>query len=178
MAVQEIDVNLDSGGGDVVGPASGGLALSLLTSAAAATTNAFETRWRAFIAQHDASADEETSFAFPVPTNYASGGTLVLQWYCDATSGCVLWKGSAYVATPESSDIDTNSAFNTVEQFALENAPSTAGVMKTSALALTGLSLAANRWVVVMLGRDTDDSRDTAAGDGYIVSVRFAYTTT
>lgn len=156
-------------------PASNAPADNTITSAAAATTNAFQTEIP--VLDFDATTDEATSWAFRVPADYSSGGTVILQWLCTgATSGNVVWKTSIYVATASSSDIDTDAAFNTVDQFTAEAVPGTAGHFKTSSKALTSPGLAANRFAVLMVGRDASDGSDTAAADTRLLSACFSYT--
>ncbi len=158
-------------------PAANAPAANTITSAAAATTNAFQTE--VLVLDFDATTDECTSWQFPVPSDYSSGGTVILQWLCTgATSGNVVWKTSIYVATAESSDIDTSAAFNTVDRFTAVAVPGTAGHFKQSSKALTSPGLAADRYAVLMVGRDADDGSDTAAADARLLSVRFTYTAT
>lgn len=163
--------------GDREDPASNAPGASTITSAAAATTNAFQTEVP--VLDFDQTTDECTSFPFYVPANYSSGGTVIVQWCCTgATSGNVVWKASIYVATASSSDIDTSAAFNTVDVFTAEAVPGTAGHFKTSSKALTSPGLAAARYAIVMLGRDADHASDTAAADARLLSVAFQFTST
>lgn len=159
---------------DRVDPAANAPGSTTRTSAAAATTNAFQLRW--FTLDFDQTTDKATSWQFPVPADYSSGGTVMIQWHSTPTSGNVVWKTSIYVATPGSSDIDTDAAFNTVDNFDVEAVPGTAGQFKNSSKALTSPGLAANRWAVLMVGRDANHASDDAAGDVHLISVRFSYT--
>lgn len=161
--------------GDREDPASNAPGAATITSAAAATTNAFQVEVP--VLDFDATTDECTSFPFYVPTNYSSGGTVILQWCCTgATSGNVVWKTSIYVATADSSDIDTSAAFNTVDQFTAVAVPATAGQFKSSSKALTSPGLAAGRFAILMVGRDANDGSDTCTSDARLLSCVFQYT--
>ena len=155
-------------------PASNAPALVVVTSAAAATTNAFQVEVP--VLAFDATTDECTSWPFYVPANYISGGTVIVQWMCPGdTSGDVVWKFSIYVATVASSDIDTSAAFNTVDTLTA-TLPATAGHFATSSKALTSPGLAATRYAILMVGRDADNGSDTASTDAQLLSATFSYT--
>lgn len=173
MATSEINFTF----ADREDPAANAPADNTITSAAAATSNAFQTEIP--VLDFDATTDENTSWAFRVPSDYSSGGTVILQWCCTgATSGNVVWKCSIYVATASSSDVDTSAAFNAVDTFAADAVPGTAGQFKTSSQALTSPGLAANRFAIVMVGRDANNGSDTAAADARLLSASFQYTAT
>ena len=155
-------------------PASNAPQDTIITSAASATTNAFQTEIPVLL--FDATTDENTSWAYKVPANYVSGGTLILQWLCTGDqSGNVVWKGSIYVATANSSDIDTSAAFNTVDTQTTA-LPATAGHFTTTSIALTSPGLAADRYMILMVGRDASHASDTASTDAQLISVSFSYT--
>lgn len=158
-------------------PASNAPALVVTTSGAAATTNAFQVEIPHL--DFDATTDEDTSFPFRVPSDYTSGGTVVLQWLCIGDqSGAVIWKASIYVATANSSDIDTSAAFNAVDTSGAVTLPATAGHFTQTSIALTSPGLAADRYAILMVGRDASAAGDTASTDAQLLSVSFTYTST
>lgn len=159
---------------DRVDPAANAPGTTTTASAAAATTNAFQTR--VFTLDFDQTTDENTSWQFKVPSNYVSGGTVVIQWFSTPTSGNVIWKASIYVATASSSDIDTSAAFNAVDTSGAVAVNATSGQYKTTSIALTSPGLSADKFAIVMLGRDADAGGDTAAGDARVISVALSYT--
>lgn len=158
-------------------PASNAPGAATITSAAAATTNAYQVEIT--VLDFDPTTDEATGFGFRVPSDYSSGGTVIVQWLCTgATTGDVVLKTSIYVATASSSDIDTLSAFNTVDLFATETVPGTAGQFKTSSKALTSPGLAAGRYALLMIGRDANNAADTCTSDIRVLTCSFQYTST
>lgn len=149
---------------------------TIITSAAAATTNSFQVEIP--VLAFDATTDENTSWGYKVPASYVSGGTLILQWLCTGDqSGAVVWKGSVYVATADSSDMDTSAAFNTVDT-ATTTLPATAGHFTSTSIALTSPGLAAGRYMILMVGRDADNASDTASTDAQLISVTFQFSST
>ena len=172
MATSEIGFDLQ----DRVDPASNAPGTTTGASAAAATSNTFQTRF--FTLDFDQSTDECTSWEFMVPSNYSSGGTCIIDWFATPTSGNVIWKVSAYVATASSSDIDTSAAFNAPDLSAATAVPSTSGQFKQTSIALTSPGFSANKWAIVMLGRDADAGGDTAAGDARVIAFTLQYTST
>lgn len=170
MATSEIMFDLT----DRVDPASNAPGTTTTASAAAATSNTFQTR--VFTLDFDQTTDEATSWQFGVPANYLSGGTVNIWWFATPTSGNVIWKASIYVATASSSDIDTSAAFNAADLSSAIAVPGTSGQFKQTSIALTTPGLAASRFAIVMLGRDADNGSDTAAGDARVIAVSFSYT--
>lgn len=169
MATSELLFDFD----DRIDPASNAPGATTGTSAAAATTNAVQTRFLTL--DFDQTTDESTMWQFVIPSNYLSGGTLILTWFATPTSGNVVWKASIYAATQGSSDLDTSAAFNTVTT-ATTAAPGTSGYTTQTSVALTTTGMAADRYAVLFVGRDADNGSDTAAGDARLLGVRLQYT--
>ena len=159
---------------DRVDPGSNAPGTTTTTSAAAATTNTMQVR--IFTLDFDQTTDEDTSWEFPVPANYLSGGTVLISWFATPTSGNVILKASVYVATASSSDIDTSAAYNTVDTSGAVAVPGTSGQFKQTSIALTSPGLAAGRWASLTIGRDANAGGDTAAGDVRVIGVSFQYT--
>ena len=159
---------------DRVDPAANAPGVTTSASAAAATTNTFQTRFRTL--DLDQTTDEATSYQFRMPSNYLSGGTVVIQWIATPTTNNVVFKVAAFVSTDGSTDIDTNGAFGTPTLSSVTPVPGTSGHTKTTSIAMTSPGFAAGRLTILMVGRDADHASDNAAGDIRILSVTLQYT--
>lgn len=124
----------------------------------------------------DQSTDQHWMWTFVLPGDWVSGGTLRFKWGAKVTTGNVIWKAAQSSATDSSTDMDTSSVFDTVVTTAATAVPGTVGQVKELTLTLTGTGMAANREMIVMIGRDADNASDTAAGDATLDSLIFEYT--
>lgn len=125
----------------------------------------------------DPSTDEHCHFAFRMPANYASGGSLKVGGMVNATSGDVIM--AAQVAAITAADADTP----------LEHAKSSAATVTISAngtearrrisgtITLNMDSAAADDLVVITLFRDANNGSDTCSVDFELTDVAFEYTT-
>lgn len=125
----------------------------------------------------DPTTDEHWMWAFTLPGDYASGGTLRLTWSTKGTSTSTLvWKAAAAIQVTGTTDSDA-AVFDTV--VTVTGTPSaTQGVQTQNTVALTMTNAAANRPCVIMVGRDPDNGSDTNANDACLQEVTFEYTTT
>jgi hypothetical protein len=147
----------------------------VMISSGTQTTNSAKvtTTWLLF----DPATDEHWLWSFTLPSDYASGGTLRLTWSTKGTStNAVFWKGAAFIGVVGTTDVDAG-VFDTVVTGS-GNGASTQGVTTQTTLALTMTNAAANRPIVVMIGRDADNASDTNASDACLIAATFEYTTT
>jgi hypothetical protein len=123
----------------------------------------------------DPTTDEHWMWAFELPGDYASNGTLRLKYTNKGTStNQVRWKAAAAIAVSGTTDLDAI-VFDTV--VGVSSTPNaTTGVPVEATVALTMTNAAANRQMVVMIGRDPDHADDTNASDMALVGVTFEYT--
>lgn len=125
----------------------------------------------------DPSTDEHWMWSFTLPSDYASGGTLRLTWATKGTStNPVYWKGATAIGVVGTTDWDAI-VFDTVAT-GNGNAASTQGVTTQTTITLTMTNAAANRPIIIMVGRDADNASDTNANDACLIAATFEYTTT
>lgn len=126
----------------------------------------------------DQSTDEHWEWAFPLPADYVSGGTLKLYWGAVPTSGNVIWKAGVVMGEPSSEDLDA-SVFVAADATAATAVPGTAGQFKETSITLTmtGADVSGGAdFVILFIGRDADNGSDTAAGDAFLVGAVLEYT--
>lgn len=123
----------------------------------------------------DQSTDQHWMWAFPLPADYVSDGTLRFLWGAKVTTGNVIWKAGLVAGEPSSADMDA-AVFVAADLTAATAVPGTVGQFKESTITLTVTGLDAGDVVVVLLGRDADNGSDTAAGDACCLGPIFEYT--
>ncbi len=123
----------------------------------------------------DQSIDEHWMWAFQLPGDYVSGGTVRLLWGALVTSGNVVWKAGIEIADPSSTDLDAT-VFNAADLAVASAVPGTVGHYKETTITLTMTGATALDWAEVFVGRDADVAGDTAAGDAVLVAATFEYT--
>jgi hypothetical protein len=158
--------------------------LSILTS-----TDADNPKLRLAVLAFDDTSDQSCSFAFRLPANYASGGTLKGIYYMasDVTHK-VVWRAAVQAITPDADAtvIGTLDAVNAGGGWASANPTvptTTAGKLGAFSITLTltgGAAVAAGDLVAVLFQRNpTDTTNDTATGDAVLVGdLDLEYTTT
>ena len=131
----------------------------------------------------DATTDEHLSWAFRMPENYASGGTLKLIVYNktvqSGTNNFVVKACLAAITPGEDVPAKVFPAPDTVT-IALANNQA-AGISVAASLALSATALngvAANDEVILFVGRDPDHASDGAAGDMALIGLAMEYVTT
>lgn len=114
---------------------------------------------------------------FLLPGNWASGGTLRLEFMTKGTSAnTVRWKAGAAIGVTGTTDLDAI-VFDTV--VGVDGTPSTTqGITTQVTVALTMTNAAANRPIVVFVGRDPAHANDTNASVAGLVAVTFEHTLT
>jgi hypothetical protein len=123
----------------------------------------------------DPTTDEHWMWRFTLPGDYASGGTLRLTFSNKGTSANgVTWKGATACAVVGTTDVDAI-VFDTVVT-ANATPSTTTGITTQATLTLTMTNAAANRPIIIMVGRDPDNASDTNASDMRLEDVTFEYT--
>lgn len=130
-------------------------------------------------ANFDATTKEFLYWSFRMPSDYASGPTLKVQYkMASATSGNVVIEGRLAAITPTDATDGDAKALGSANTTGANAVAGTAGYVKEISLALTNDdSLAAGDWATVMLARAPADANDTASGDMEVIAVSLEYVT-
>lgn len=127
----------------------------------------------------DGTTDEHWMWALILPGDYSSGGTIRATLESVAvTAGNVILKAAVAQSMDGTTDLDTGaSLFDTVVVSAALANPTTIGQTVSGTLTLTG-AYTANRFSMVMVGRDADHASDTLnAVDVGLAGVTLEYVT-
>lgn len=126
----------------------------------------------------DGTTDEIITWAFRMPSDYASGLTVKWQYsMASATTGVVAIR-SQVAASSVGDNVATN-VYDTVEASSDVTVPGSAGNMAEISFALTNLdSLAAGDHFAIRLGRENGTSGTNATGDMAVWAIALTYTTT
>lgn len=125
-----------------------------------------------------ADLDEHWTFSFIIPGDYSGSPVLkgIYKMAAGISSGNVVWKGGQ--ASSENGVTDDDAKAFAAVATTISAVPGTQGQTKEFTLTLTATTMAASRHCVVFIGRDASDTtNDTAAGDAYLLSLVFEYTT-
>lgn len=156
--------------GDETDPASNApSAVTTVASSGSAPTNGPQLLFR--VRDFDKDTDETTMFWLKLPSDYASGGTLIFDWFSTVTTNNVYWKTAWVLIHAESEGAPTDldaAVLGTVTVAAASAAPATAGYVKevTISLGLTGAHPGDE--LCIMLGRDADNASDNHAADARV----------
>lgn len=122
------------------------------------------------------SVPEHAWWSFTLPADYASGGSLLINWFANATTGNVKWQARVSAISPGDTDTPLERA-----QAAAGNA--TTGVNATeanrlvqSSITLSMDSAVARDTIFIVLFRDPADGSDTCSVDATVVGATFEYT--
>jgi hypothetical protein len=126
----------------------------------------------------DASTDEHAWWYFTMPQNYASGGTVRLQWQANATSNSCVWGAKVGAVTP--SDADTPLEHATAAATTATTATNATEARRLNETTITPSmdSVAAGDLVFLLVYRDADNGSDNLAVDAELIAVSLDYTTT
>lgn len=115
---------------------------------------------------------------FPLPTDYLSGGTLVIFWlYNSVTAGNVKWQATLGAITPADADTPLEHAQAAAATVTTAINATEARRLLMSSITLTMDSAAAEDWINLRLFRDSADAADTAAAvDADVMGCLFKYT--
>jgi hypothetical protein len=160
---------------DTSGAGNNAAAPEKIISPTAQTTNSPKVTYFGLL--FDPTTDEHWLWSFTLPGDYSSGGTLRLHYSNKGTStNGVTWKAAASIAVPGTTDMDA-AVFDTVVT-ANSTPDATTGDVVAVTINLTMTNAAANRPIIIMVGRDPDNASDTNASDMRLEYVTFEYTTT
>jgi hypothetical protein len=134
-----------------------------------------------YLAFDAGATNEEVYWTFRLPTDYASGPLLQIQWSNAASdTGNCRWGCQVHAITPNSDTDDATAA----RTFGTENTATDAGVatrrVQEVQMTLTNFDGAdAEDLLVLKFYRDSSDAGDTMnTDDAYLWAVSFEYTTT
>ena len=132
----------------------------------------------------DPTTDEHVMWAYRMPENYASAGTLFVE-SCPANGQAaaaeVIWKASLAAMTPGASENLLTKGFAAPATGSATYDSLASGAIVVTSIPLTGTpldSVAAGDLVILFVGRDADHTMDDAAGDAILTAVALEYTTT
>jgi len=124
-----------------------------------------------------AGANEGAWFAFRMPADYASGGTLKIEWQANATSGDCKWQASVGAVTAGDADTFLEHAQAAAATVTTTVNATEARRVNTSSITLTMDSAAAGDVVSIYVFRDSLDAADTMTVDAELIAAAFEYTT-
>jgi hypothetical protein len=126
----------------------------------------------------DPSTNQHAFFSFRMPTDYASGPVIKLQWGANATTGNVVWEARLGVVNP--GDVDTPNehalaAANSVTTAV--NATEARRLVESSITMTNADSLGAGKLVILMVKRDAANASDTCTASSELSACTLEYTT-
>lgn len=127
----------------------------------------------------DAAQRESAYWTFRMPSNYASGPVVKLQWMANATSGSVVWDAQIGAVTPADADTPIEHVLAAVTAATTAANTTEARRLVETSITLANLdSLAAGDLVVLCLYRDGANGSDTTTVDAEVVALAVEFTTT
>lgn len=126
----------------------------------------------------DATTDEHCFFSWRMPSDYASGPVLKLQWMANATSNAVVWVAKIGAITPADADTPIEHV-QAADNSATTNVNTTEAnrLVETSITLTNADSLAAGDLVLLTILRDASAAGDTCTVDAKLVAATVEYTT-
>ncbi len=135
----------------------------------------------AFTLDFDGAANLESCYwTFRAPANYASGGTLRIQWTANTTTASnVKWQAQVAAVTPADADTPLEHAFAAAATVTTAVNTTEARRLTESSIDLSAAldSLTAGDLLTIRLYRDAADSADTCTADAEVWAASFEYTT-
>lgn len=127
----------------------------------------------------DAATNEHAFFSFRMPTDYASGPVLKLQWGANATTGNVVWEARIGAITPADADTPNEHSLAAANSATTGvNTTEARRLIETSITLTNADSLAAGDLVMLLVKRDAGNASDTCSVDAELSAVTLEYTTT
>ena len=123
------------------------------------------------------STQEHTWFTFRLPADYASGGTLKLQWMANATTGDCKWQASVGAVTPSDADTPLEHAQAAAATVTTTVNATEARRLNESSITLTMDSAAAGDMISLCIFRNPADAADTMTVDAELIAATLEYTT-
>ncbi len=121
---------------------------------------------------------ESAWWTFRLPANYASGGTLQIQWQSNATANAVKWQAQVGAITPADADTPLEHALAAAATVTTNVNTTEARRLTESSITLTMDSAAAGDMVELVIFRDAADAADTNTADAEMIEAAFEYVTT
>lgn len=115
---------------------------------------------------------------FRMPADFASGGTLQVDWMANATTGNVKLQARVGAVTPADADTPIEHAQAAAATVTTAANATEARRLVNSAITLTMDSAAAGDEIFIGLFRDPADAADTCTADCEVLAAAFEYTTT
>jgi hypothetical protein len=146
-----------------------------VSAAVGAQIDGGESNWKLLF---DAATDEAAVFGFRMPSNYASGGVLKIQYtMASATALEVDFEALVMAVTDADAADVVTSSFNTLAT-GTDTVVGTAGYLDEISITLTMDGAVAGDFIYIYLSTDSDDATlDDATGDREVVMLSFEYTT-
>lgn len=132
-----------------------------------------------YTADFDAATDEHIWFRFRMPTDYASAGTIKLQWMANATTGTARWGTGIGAITPGDADTPLEHANAATSTAGTATNATEANRLNETSITLGNLdSVAAGDLVFLLVHRDADGTSgtDDLSVDAKLIQVALEYT--
>lgn len=127
-------------------------------------------------AAFDPDTDEHLFWTFAMPSDYSSGGSLVVLWRTTATSGNVVWAGQVSAVTAADADTPLEHAWSTAATATSAANGTEASRLVSASITLNMDSAAAGDLVSLNFSRDANNAADTCTADAILMALRFDYT--
>jgi hypothetical protein len=113
-----------------------------------------------------------------MPQNYASGGTVRIQWMANATTGSAVWGARVGAVTPADADTPVEHAEAAATTTTTATNTTEARRLNETTIAPSFDSAAVGDLVFLLVYRDADNASDTLSVDAELINVSLDYTTT
>lgn len=123
------------------------------------------------------STPEYAHYVFRMPSNYASGGVLQIDWMANATTNAVKFQCNIGAITPADADTPLEHAFAAAATVTTNVNTTEARRLTNSSITLTMDSAAAGDMIELVIFRDPSDAADTSTADAEVTEMAFEYTT-
>ena len=124
----------------------------------------------------DASTDESATFNFQVPGNYTGSPSVNLMYTCAVAANDIGMRIDTKVISSGNPNSTSVTGFSTETSFT-QTVPSSAGFISEITAAISTGGIAADRFAILRLSRQTTSANDTAAGDAEIRAITMEYST-
>jgi hypothetical protein len=122
---------------------------------------------------------ESRHIAFRMPVDYSSGGSLIIQWFANATTNAVVWQAQLYQVDAADTDTPLERAYATAATVTTNVNTTEANRLNESTIDLSAVmdSVAAGDEVHLVIFRDPGNGSDTSTADARMTRATFQYTT-
>jgi hypothetical protein len=120
---------------------------------------------------------EHAWWMFRIPADYASGGTLKIQWQANATANAVKWQARVGAITPDDADTPLEHAQAAAATVTTNVNVTEARRLTESSIVLTMDSAVPGDLIFLVIFRDSADAADTATVDAELIAASFEYVT-